>query len=426
MSFMSSVIGSRALRLAASVACAALLSASSALAASEVSVLHFWTSGGEAKALNILKSDLTSKGVGWKDEPVAGGGGGNAKTVLRARIAAGDPPTAMLMLGQDTIDWAREGLLGNLNDVAAANNWDAVLPKLVQDFVKVDGVYVSVPTNIHRVNMLWASKAAFDKIGAVPPTSWEEFNALAPKFQAAGIVSLAHGGQPWQDLTLFENVLLGVGGVDFYRKALIEGDLAALDSSTMTAVFEQMRRLRGMVDANFSGRDWNLATAMVIRGDAAMQIMGDWAKGEFTAAGKAAGRDFLCVAAPGSAKDFSFLINSFSMFSQTDPGKRQAQAAFANVIMDPANQLAFSVAKGAIPPRRDVPTTGLDSCGQTTAADLVAAQPSNRAVPTFAFGHAAPAAMVGAVSDVVTQHFNSKMSSQDAVKRLATSVKAVR
>ena len=35
---------------------------------------------------------------------------------------------------------------------------------------------------------------------------------------------------------------------------------------------------------------------MVINGEAGMQIMGDWAKGEFAVAGKNAGTDFVCVA----------------------------------------------------------------------------------------------------------------------------------
>ena len=42
-------------------------------AADEVEVLHWWTSGGEAAALNVLKEDLESKGVIWQDMPVAGG-----------------------------------------------------------------------------------------------------------------------------------------------------------------------------------------------------------------------------------------------------------------------------------------------------------------------------------------------------------------
>lgn len=49
-------------------------------------------------------------------------------------------------------------------------------------------------------------------------------------------------------------------------------DAEALGSDTMKASFDQMRKLRGYVDANFSGRDWNLATAMVMNGEAAFQI----------------------------------------------------------------------------------------------------------------------------------------------------------
>src|SRR5262249_59689255 len=50
-----------------------------------VEVLHWWTSGGEAAALNVLKKDLESKGVTWQDMPVAGGGGEPALTPPPAR-----------------------------------------------------------------------------------------------------------------------------------------------------------------------------------------------------------------------------------------------------------------------------------------------------------------------------------------------------
>ncbi len=75
-------------------------------------------------------------------------------------------------------------------------------------------------------------------------------------------------------------------GPDFYKKALIDLDPEALKGDTMKQVFERMAKLRTYVDDNFSGRDWNLASAMVIDDKAGVQFMGDWAKGEFTKAGK--------------------------------------------------------------------------------------------------------------------------------------------
>ena len=71
------------------------LSVGTAAQAADVEVLHWWTSGGEAAALNVLKQDLEGQGIGWQDMPVAGGGGEQAMTVLRARVTAGRESRAL-------------------------------------------------------------------------------------------------------------------------------------------------------------------------------------------------------------------------------------------------------------------------------------------------------------------------------------------
>ena len=400
-----------------------LLSTTALSAEQTVEVMHFWTSGGEAAALGTIRDEVVSRGVAWQDAPVAGGGGDAAKTVLQARIAAGDPPAAMLMLGQNIIDWANEGILGEVNAVADAEGWDEVLPQAVQDFNKINGNYVAAPTNVHRTDMIWASKAAFEQIGADYPTTWEEFNALAPRFVEAGIVPVAHGGQAWQEAYMFEALVVGVGGPDFYREALVDLNPDALSSETMESVFAQMGEIRGMVDDNFSGRDWNLATSMVINGEAAMQIMGDWAKGEFTNAGLMAGEDFACIPVPKTdAGGFVYLVNSLSFFAQPDPEQAQAQAKLASAIMDTEVQVAFNQAKGAIPARTDVDLSAMDSCAQATAAEFVATDNAGSAVPTFAGTHASNASVSAAATDVITGFFNSDMTPQEAVELLAEAV----
>jgi len=410
-------------RIANIAALTLCLSTAQAAAESSVEVMHFWTSGGEAAALGVIRDKVVEAGVSWQDAPVAGGGGDQAKTALQARIAAGDPPAAMLMLGQNIIDWANEGILGDVNAVAAAEGWDDVLPQAVQDFNKINGAYVAAPTNVHRTDMIWASRSAFDAIGADFPTTWDEFNALAPRFKEAGIVPIAHGGQAWQEAYMFEALVLGVGGADFYRAALVELDPDALRSETMQAVFAQMADIRGMVDEDFSGRDWNLATAMVINGEAAMQIMGDWAKGEFTNAGQVAGEDFACIPVPKVGNGgFVYLVNSLSFFAQPDADAASAQSTLASAIMDPEVQVAFNQAKGAIPARTDADFSALDACAQATAADFSASDTAGTAVPTFAGTHAAGASVVGAATDVITEFFNTDMTPQEAAMQLADAV----
>ena len=384
-------------------------------------VLHYWTSGGEAAAVASLREAFEAAGGTWIDSPVAGGGGDAQATVLRSRVLAGDPPTAVQIKGPNIQDWAATGALANLDSVAEAEGWDDILPPLLRDIVTYDDHYVAVPVNIHRVNWMWINPELLAQVGADVPTTWEEFNAVAAQLQDAGITPLAHGGQPWQDATVFETVVLGLGGPDFYRQALVDLDPDALTSDTMIAVFDQMRVLRGFVDDNFPGREWNLATRMVMNGEAAFQIMGDWAKGEFVAAEQEAGTDYLCAPTPGHG---GYILNSdsFAFFTVEGEERIAGQDLLASMILGTEFQEIFNVLKGSIPARDDIDPAVFDACGQQSIADLDTAVDADSLVPSMAHEIAIPRAPRGAFLDVVTEHFNSDMSSEDAVERLLEEV----
>ena len=386
-------------------AVAMLLATTGMAVAEDVEVLHWWTSGGEAAALNVLKDDLATKSIGWVDMPVAGGGGEAAMTTLRARVTAGDPPTAVQMLGFDILDWAAEGALGDLTAVASAEGWDAVVPAALQGFSKADGKWIAAPVNVHSTNWVWISKAALDAAGGKAPESWDDLVAVLDAMKANGITPLAHGGQAWQDATVFDGVVLGLG-TDFYKAAFIDLDPAALGGETMAEAFNRLIKLSTYVDANFSGRDWNLASAMVINGEAGMQMMGDWAKGEFLKAGKVPGADFVCIRFPGTQGAVTFNSDQFAMFGVDSEGAQAAQGAMASAIMNPVFQSAFNVVKGSVPARTDVPNDAFDDCGKKGMADLAEANTAGKLFGSMAHGHAAPAAVKNAVYDVVTAAFN--------------------
>jgi glucose/mannose transport system substrate-binding protein len=215
-------------------------------------------------------------------------------------------------------------------------------------------------------------------------------------------------------------VVLGLGGPDFYQSALVDLDEEALRSDTMIEVFDQMRTMRGFVDENFSGRDWNLATAMVMNGEAAFQIMGDWAKGEFLAAGQVPGEDFLCASTPGEG--YLYNVDSFAMFEVEGEDRVAGQMLLAELIMGQNFQSVFNLNKGSIPARVDVPLDDFDSCALTSAEDMAQASDSGALLPSYAHGMALRGAQAGAITDVVTAHFNSDMSSEEAVEQLATAV----
>ena len=259
--------------------------------------------------------------------------------------------------------------------------------------------------NVHSTNWVWINKKALDAAGGKVPETWDELVAVLDKMKANGITPLGHGGQAWQDATIFDAVVLSLG-TDFYKSAMIDLDPAALGGDKMVEAFDRMAKLKSYVDKDFSGRDWNLASAMVIEGKAGMQMMGDWAKGEFLKAGQKPGQDFVCIRFPGTQGSVTFNSDQFAMFNVSGDDKIKAQMAMASAIESPKFQSAFNVVKGSVPARTDVPDTDFDDCGKKGMKDLAEASSAGSLFGSMAHGHAAPAAVKNAVYDVVTKAFN--------------------
>jgi glucose/mannose transport system substrate-binding protein len=413
----------RIVMVAGLLAGSASLTSADATDDNTVEVLHWLTSGGEAAALSVLKKDLEAQGIAWQDMPVAGGGGEQAMTVLKARVTSGNPPTSVQLLGYDVQDWAKQGVLADLSDVASKEGWDKLIPAAEQKFTKYDGKWVSVPIEIHSANWIWGNKAILDKLGLEPPKTWDEFIVALDKIKGAGYTALAIGGQPWQETEIFDNVVNATGGPEFYKKALIDLDPAALGSDTMKEVFDRIIKLKSYADPNFSGRDWNLATAMVINGKAGFQIMGDWAKGEFINAKQIEGKDFTCSRFPGSQGSVIFSSDQFVMFKVADE-RRHAQLEMASAILSPTVQSGFSVLKGSVPARLGVSDAGLDECGKESLREIKEASDKGTLIGSFTHSYAATAAPMQAGYDVVAGVFTGQYDSVTAVKALVKAITA--
>ena len=199
----------------------------SSYAGPKIEVLHWWTSGGEAAALKVLKDDFAANGGEWMDMPVTGGGGDAANVALKARIVAGDPPSASQIKGPTIQEYDQEGVVApyNIDPIAQSEGWDKLLDPMIAAVHKCQnnsGPYCAAPVNIHRIDWRWANKAVFDANGISVPTTWDEVNAAAEKLKAAGIIPFAHGGHAWQDATVFEAVAMGIGGNNYYKNCYVD------------------------------------------------------------------------------------------------------------------------------------------------------------------------------------------------------------
>ncbi len=400
-------------------ACACWTPVSPAWAAESVEVIHWWTCGGETAAVGKFKAALTAKGVEWKD--LAVGGADNQRVLLRTRVGKGNPPDAA-MINTDVRGYAaNRDNLADLNALAAKGKWDSVLPEPVQRYAKMGGgTYAAVPVNVNRHNLMWINVEALKKLGGTAPKTWDEFFVLADKAKAAGMLPLAMAEDTWINL-IFMQAAFGIMPSEAFRNAFYDADDALLKGPGMVKAFEVMRKLRGYADRSASARKWNEATQMVIQGRALAVMMGDWAKGEFTLAGKRPGVDYLCVTSPGSGNRHMFNSDAFMFFrhGKESPG----QMKLAEVLMDKDAQVAFSLAKGSVPVRMDADVSKFDECAKQSYADFVAggkdgtltAAPAMRQTP----------ARINAWRDVVLAFWNDEgMTPQQAADKMAAAAKA--
>lgn len=413
--------------LVAGLAAATLVLSGTATAASpkgEIDVLNWWTSGSEAKSMGVLQDMMAADGYKMVNDAVAGGGGANAATVLKARVQSDNLPGAAQIKGVQIQKWCETGLTTNVDAVAKKEGWNKLIAPAIAKGLKCDGHWVAVPFNNHRINWLWINRSLLKKVGADVPKTWDEFVATLKKLDAAGIIPIAGGGDTWQIATEFDAIVAATGGADFYRKAFVELDPAALSSDTMAEAFSRLRTVKQYTDPNGTGLTWNHDTHMVVEGEAAMQLMGDWAKGEITIAGKTPGKEVICAAFPGTQDVFIYNIDSFVMFKAGSDDATAAQKAFAHTALSPEFQRRFNKAKGSIPVREGVALDGFDPCAKKSQEAYKRAKAKGGLVPSMSQSMAEGSGVMGAIFDVVARFYNDdSMTPQAAAEQLAQRVK---
>ncbi len=90
---------------------------------------------------------------------------------------------------------------------------------------------------------------------------------------------------------------------------------------------------------------------MVVDGDAAFNVMGDWAEGFFKELGKEPMVEFGWAPVPGTGGTFQFLSDSFVL--PTGAPNRDNAIAWLTVAGSKEGQDAFNPVKGSIPARSD-------------------------------------------------------------------------
>ena len=126
----------------------------------------------------------------------------------------------------------------------------------------------------------------------------------------------------------------------------------------------------------------------------------------------------------GTAKSFTYNVDSFALFQLKDAANQKAQQDLAAAIMSPEFQEVFNLNKGSIPARLNMDMAKFDDCGKQSSKDFVATAKSNTLVPSWAHGMAMHSATQGAFQDTISQFWNTdSMTAKQAVEKLAAAAK---
>jgi glucose/mannose transport system substrate-binding protein len=384
--------------------------------AQDAQVMHWWTSGGESRAVAVFAKEYEKRGGKWIDGASVGPQAEHA-AVLNA-IAGGNPPAAFQWnIGVAVRQLAEQGLLANLDDVASAGDWKRHLPPLLVKNITVDGHVIAVPVNLHGANWMFYSTKVFSALNMAPPKTWDEFLAEADKIKAAGYLPIAMGGNAQQTGWLFYAMLAGVGGKEAYRKVFVAHDGQAAGSDEVRRAFETMGKIRQFADAGGTNRKWNDTLALVETNKAAFMIAGDWAKGDFSAAGMTVGKEYGCLPAPGTQDAYVMTVDVFAFPKVTKPDQIAAQRKLAELMMDPAVQVEFNKFKGSLPARLDADVDSLDACAQL-GQKVMAGGEANQ-LPNFALAFGPDTQ--GQIEDLLIHYWSTPgMSAVDATKEFST------
>jgi glucose/mannose transport system substrate-binding protein len=330
--------------------------------ATDCEVTHWWTSGGEAAAVAEFAKAFDATGNHWVDGAI-GGSGSVARPIIISRVMGGNPPCAtQFNPGKDADDLIDAGLMQDLTELATKEDWKSIVrPASQLEGCTRDGKVYCVPVNLHSAQWAWTNRHVYEDAGIAPPKNWDEIAAAAPALKAKGILPLSLA-QDWPVGLLADDIMVGMGGLDFYTKIYKDRDLAAASGPVATRIFNAIDQARKMVDTQTIVPQWNDAVSLVITGKAAANVMGDWAQGEFQVAKMVAGVDYDCL--PGLG--FSPMLNTggdvFFFPKSKDPAVTKAQLEMASSMISKPVQVAFNLKKGSLPIRADVDLAAANDC----------------------------------------------------------------
>ncbi|MDN5724996.1 MAG: ABC transporter substrate-binding protein [Propionibacteriales bacterium] len=373
-------------------------------AGGDVGVFTWWADGSEKLGLEALQGVFKSEFPNdtFVNLAVAGGAGSNAKAKLAADLANNNPPDSFQgHAGAELLDYISKGQIVAVNDIIDALGGTGVFPESLLSKLTVKESIYSVPSNIHRANVVWTNTQLLAKAKITDtPANIAAWIADMDKLRSAGVATPLAVSGSWTQVQLLETVLLSDLGTEAYT-GLFSGE-TTWDGPEVTKAVDNFGKLLSYANKASDGDDWPVATDMVIDGKAAYNVMGDWAVAQFADKKKEEGKDWGWFPVPGTDGTFDFLADSFTLpKGAKNPGGAKD---WLTLVGGAAGQKAFSLAKGSIPARIDVPADEFPAYQQKAMESFK----SDKIASSIAHGAAVNQAWLSDITTAVSKFYGGK------------------
>ena len=351
------------------VACLALVAATGAQAQNKLEIFSWWA-GDEGPALQALIDQYNTMypSVELINAAVTGGSGVNAQAVLKTRMLGGDPPDSFQVhAGQELIGtWVVANRMEDLTSFYKSEGWTTKFPAGLIRLLSAKGGIWSVPVNIQRSNVMWYIPAKLKEWGVTPPKTWDEFLATAKVLQGKGLETPLVVGESWTMQHLWESVAVGTLGAEGWAN-LWSGKFKFTDPAAVK-IWDTFGKVLAFANADSSGLSWQQATDRLVAGDAAFNVMGDWAAGYMaTTLHLTPVSDFGWVPSPSTKGIFVMLSDSFGLPKGIKDRKEALN--WLKLLGSKDGQDAFNPLKGSIAARLDSDLTKYNAYSQSAARD---------------------------------------------------------
>lgn len=373
-------------------------------AGGDVGVFTWWAAGSEKKGLDALVAEFKKQYPNdtFVNLAVAGGAGTNAKAKLASDLANNQPPDSFQgHAGAELTDYIAKGQIEPVTSLVQAIGGESVFPKDLLDRLTVKGNIYSVPSNIHRANVVWVNPTVLKKGGITQtPPDIKTWIADLKKLKSSGVNTPLSIGGTWTQVQLLETILIADLGAAKYA-GLFDGT-TPWDSAEAKQAVTDFKTLLTYANTASDGDDWPAPTDMVINGKAAYNVMGDWAVAEFADKGKKDGVDYTYFPVPGTNGVFDFLADSFTL----PKGAKNPEGTkdWLRTVGSAEGQKAFNLAKGSIPARTDVPPTDFPPYQQSAMASFK----KDTIASSIAHGAAVNLAWLSDISTAVSKFYASR------------------